>query len=237
MFDKNDLESWIKAVAEKLERECSVYMIGGGAMSFRGLKTATKDVDLIATDKKEFEALDNAILSAGFARATDLDDEFYLTALSVYEKGDSRIDMFLNEVGKMLKLSQNMKKRATLFKEYGKLKIFLASNEDIFLFKAMTPRKGDIEDCARFIREGLNYDIIYNECIEQSSENKRWYFWLFEKICEIEEQTDIAVPIKAKLLKIVKKDWSNKPDDFLASISNPEKHIKDKKFLRQLKGK
>ncbi len=123
MFDKDELESWISAVANKLERECSVYMIGGGAMSFRGLKTATKDVDLIATDKNEFEALDNAILSAGFARATDLDDEFYLTALSVYEKGDSRIDLFMNEVSKMLKLSPNMKKRATLFKEYGKLKI------------------------------------------------------------------------------------------------------------------
>lgn len=237
MFDKNELESWISSVANKLEMECSVYMIGGAAMSFRGLKTATKDIDLIATDKNEFEVLDHAILSAGFARATDLDDEFYLTALSVYEKGDSRIDVFLNEVGKMLNLSQNMKKRATLFKEYGKLKIFLASNEDIFLFKAMTPRKGDIEDCARFIREGLNYDIIYSECVEQSSENKRWHFWLFEKICEIEEQTDMDVPIKSKLLKIVKEDWSNKPGDFLATVSNPEKRIKDKKLLRQLKGK
>lgn len=237
MFDKSDLETWISTVAKKLERECSVYMIGGGAMSFLDLKTATKDVDLIVADKKEFEALDKAILSAGFARATDLEDEFYLTALSVYEKGDSRIDVFLNEVGKMLKFSSNMKKRASLFKAYGRLKIFLASNEDIFLFKAMTPRKGDIEDCARLIREGLDYDIVYNECLEQSNENKRWYFWLFEKICEIEEQTDIEVPIKAKLFKIVKKDWSNKPDDFLATVSNPEKHIKDKKFLRQFKGK
>ncbi|MEK6869680.1 MAG: DUF6036 family nucleotidyltransferase [Nanoarchaeota archaeon] len=235
MFDKNDLESWISAVAKKLESECNVYMIGGGALSFRDLKTATKDVDLVVADKKEFEALDRAIISAGFARASDLDDEFYLTALSVYEKGDSRIDVFLNEVGKMLKFSQNMKKRAALFKEYGKLKIFLASNEDIFLFKAMTPRKGDIEDCGRLIIEGLNYNIIYGECIAQSSESKRWYFWLFEKICEIEEQTGASVPIKSKLFKVVKKDWSNKPDDFLASISNPENHIKDKKLLKQLK--
>ena len=99
----------------------------------------------------------------------------------------------------------------------------------------MTPRKGDIEDCARLTREGLNYDIIYDECIGQSSEGKQWYFWLFEKICEIEEQTDTSVPIKSKLLKLVKKNWSNKPDDFLSSIKSPEKHVKDKKLLGQLK--
>ena len=121
MFDKNDLESWISAVASKLEKECDVYMIGGGVMSFRDLKAATKDIDLIVTNKDDFDALDRAILSAGFARATNLEDDFYLTALSVYEKGDSRIDVFLNEVGKMLRLSQSMKKRAVLFKEYGKL--------------------------------------------------------------------------------------------------------------------
>ena len=31
MFEKDELESWINSVANKLDRECSVYMIGGGA--------------------------------------------------------------------------------------------------------------------------------------------------------------------------------------------------------------
>jgi len=35
--------------------------------------------------------------------------------------------------------------------------------------------------------------------------------------------------------QIVKENWSNKPDDFLASTGNPEKHVKDKKLLHHLK--
>lgn len=233
MFDKNELEAWLGAVSQKLEKECGAYMIGGGAMSFRGLKKATKDVDIIVTDKKDFVALDKAITSAGFNRATNLDDEFYLTALAVYEKGNSRIDVFLNEVGKMLRLSQSMKKRATLLKEYGKLKIFLASNEDIFLFKAMTPRKGDIEDCTRLIREGLDYNTIYGECLAQSSESKRWHFWLFEKTCEIEEQEGLSIPIKSKLLDVVKKDWRHKPKDFMSGVKNLGNHL-PRKYQKEI---
>jgi hypothetical protein len=55
--------------------------------------------------------------------------------------------VFLREVGKMLCLTTEMQERAEHFTTIDKLKINLISNEDIFLFKAMTPRPGDVIDC------------------------------------------------------------------------------------------
>src|SRR3989338_6372715 len=144
MFNAEELNSWIANVGRHLDEHCSAYLIGGCAMCFKGLKPSTKDIDIIIASKKEFDAFDNAVIKAGFKRSTSMKDEFYLTALAVYEKEDSRIDVFLKEVGKMLKLTDSMKRRASHYKQESKLKVLLAANEDIFLFKAMTPRAADI---------------------------------------------------------------------------------------------
>lgn len=234
MFNKNELENWLKEIADNIDRNCTIYMIGGCAMSFKGLKPATKDVDIIVTTKNEFNALDKAIVKAGYERMTDIKQEFYITALAVYEKGDSRIDVFLNEVGKMLRFTKSMSDRASMYNELGNLKIFLASNEDIFLFKAMTPRAADIDDCDRLMRENLDFNVIYEECVAQSKENKEWYFWLYEKICEIENKNGIESPIKARLYILIKNNWNRRPTGFMKDVIQKEKHIKDKRLLEEL---
>ena len=87
MFEKEELEKWMAAISEFIAKPMTIYLIGGCAMSFKGYKAATKDVDIVLLSKTDFEALNNAILSAGFKLETDLKDEFYLTALAVYLKG------------------------------------------------------------------------------------------------------------------------------------------------------
>lgn len=64
--------------------------------------------------------VDTAMLKAGFTRETDLKDEFYLTALAVYKRGESRIDLFLHKVGQMLSFTSGMKKRSELHNTYDK---------------------------------------------------------------------------------------------------------------------
>ncbi len=235
MFSALQLESWLNEVAKALEAPCSVYLIGGCAMCFKDLKTATKDVDAIVISRQEFDTLDKAILKAGFRRNTDLKDDFYLTALAVYEKGSSRIDVFLKEVGKMLKFTSSMKQRAKLHSNAGNLKVYTASNEDIFLFKAMTPRPGDVDDCVALMRTPLNYDAIYEECMNQSSSEKKWYFWLYEKLCAIENSAGIESPIKNKVYQIVKDSWKDRPSDFMSGIQNVEVHVPDKKLAKKVK--
>ena len=235
MFNAQQLESWLNEVAKALEAPCSVYLIGGCAMCFKDLKTVTKDVDAIVTSRQEFDTLDKAILKAGFNRSTDLKDNFYLTALAVYEKGSSRIDVFLKEVGKMLRFTSSMKHRAKLHSSIGNLKVYAASSEDIFLFKAMTPRPGDVDDCIALMRTPLNYEAIVEECVSQSQGQNKWCFWLYEKLCTIENSAGIESPIKGKVYQIVKDSWKDRPSDFMSDIPNVEAHIPDKKLAEEAK--
>ncbi len=235
MFEKDHLESWLRAISAHIPESTVIYLIGGCALSFKGLKQRTKDIDIITISKSEFTILDRAMVKAGFTRETDLKDEFYLTALAVYKKDESRIDVFLNKVGQMLSFTPEMKKRSTLHNAYGKLRVYLASNEDIFLFKAMTPRVGDIFDCNMLMAQELDYNVIYAEALEQSKAENKWFFWVYEKVCAIEDYNGIIIPIKSKLFKLVKNHWQERPGDFMNDIKQLEKHIFDKKLLKDVR--
>ncbi len=237
MFNKKELDELLIKVGLHIEQPVKIYMIGGCALSFKGLKERTKDIDIIVTNKEDFDIFDRSMNKTGFQPTTDRESEFYLTALAVYQKDESRIDVFLKQVGKMLVLSKNMMKRATKYKDYGKLIVYLLSNEDIFLFKAMTSREGDIADCDRIMKEVIDYNIIYNEIMEQSKAGKKWFFWIYENLCRLENYNGIKTPIKNKVFTLVKKNWKEKPASFMEDIANIEHHISDKKLLEELKNK
>ena len=133
MFEKKELENWLFNVSRYVSKPVTIYLIGGCAMSFKGYKAATKDIDIVMLSKADFDVINSAIMEAGYKLETDLEDEFYLTALAVYLKGDSRIDLFLKKVGKMLAFTPKMAERATIDNKIGLLTVALVSNEDIFL--------------------------------------------------------------------------------------------------------
>jgi hypothetical protein len=103
----------------------------------------------------------------------------------------------------------------------------LVSSEDIFLFKSLTGREQDINDCFVFIDAGLEWDIIIQECISQHRENVKWIFWLYEQICRIEEAKDITIPKKKDIFKVCKDNWKKRPSDFMLEFHKEvvEKHI------------
>lgn len=45
LFDLNYIEKELRAVDAKLSRRITMYVIGGGAMAFQGIKAGTKDID------------------------------------------------------------------------------------------------------------------------------------------------------------------------------------------------
>ena len=256
MYTKEQLEKWLEEVGSYVTKPMNIYMIGGCALSFRGLKSVTKDIDIILTSQKDFDMFDTAIKKAGFTSMTERESEFYLTALSVYQKIDvdtrflddrsgrkglgshlrhkksdeSRIDVFLNQVGKMLRLTENMKKRSKLYKHYHNMAVYLVSNEDIFLFKAMTSREGDTLDCDRIMKKNLDYNLIYQEIVDQSINGKNWFFWVYESLCRLENYNNITIPIKNRMFALVKKHWKDRPSDFMSDVSNLEKHLPGKKL-------
>lgn len=235
MYNKFQLDTWLKDVGKEVGKPVKIYMIGGGALSFKKLKDATKDIDIIVISKEDCNTLDKAIKKAGFTLETELEDEFYLTALAVYVKDDeSRIDVFLKQVGKMLMLSDKMLRRSNFYQSYGMLDVHLVSNEDIFLFKSMSSRPGDIEDSNRLVMEGIDFDVIYDEIVEQSKAGRRWFFWFYENLCKLENFSGAVVPIKGKVFSLVKTYWKERPDDFMNEIIDLSTHIPDKKLLKEL---
>jgi len=236
MFTKDQLEELLIETGAYIEKPIKIYLIGGCALSFKGLKPATKDIDIVVMSKRDFDVFDNAMEKNGFKSMTDRENEFYLTALAVYKKDESRIDVFLKQVGKMLFLTKSMIERTKKYKDYGKMEVYLVFNEDIFLFKAMTPRQGDVIDCDRIMKENIDYDIVYNEIVEQSKEEgKRWFFWVYESLCRIENYNKLKTPIKNQVFELVRKNWKEKPDDFMEDIPNIEEHIPDEKLIKELK--
>jgi|SRR3989344_3465612 len=218
MFNKDELDGLLVNVGANIERHIDIYMIGGCALSFKGLKAATKDIDIIVANRSDFDVFDKAMDKGGFKSITDRESEFYLTALAVYVKEDSRIDVFLKQVGRMLFITPDMIKRAMKYKAYGKLTAHLLSNEDIFLFKAVASRPGDIPDCDRLIKEGLDYDVMYDEIFEQSKHGKRWFFWFYENLCLIENFNRTRVPIKNKVFSLIKMHWKERPSGFMSDV-------------------
>jgi len=237
MFNKEELDNLLVKIGSKIKKQIKIYMIGGCALSFKGLKPATKDIDIIVTSKEDFQVFNNSMRENGFESDSERESDFYATALAVYRKDESRIDVFLKQVGKMLFLSESMIKRAKEYKAYGNLIVYLVSNEDIFLFKVMTSREGDIYDCDRIMKEGIDYNVVYNEMVEQSKAGRKWFFWVYESLCRLENHNKIKTPIKNKVFALVKKYWNEKPTDFMRDIENLENHIPNKKLLKELNSK
>ena len=92
MFTKSELESLLVNVGKKVKKPISIYMIGGCALSFKGIKDRTKDIDIIVASQEDFDTFDESMRENGFQLMTERETEFYLTALAVYMKEDSRID-------------------------------------------------------------------------------------------------------------------------------------------------
>jgi hypothetical protein len=81
----------------------------------------------------------------------------------ILEKGDFRFDLFLQKVFRKISLTDEMKNRAVQILTMKHLDVFLCSNEDIFIFKSITVREGDLEDCITLAKRGINWDIILKE--------------------------------------------------------------------------
>lgn len=61
MFNKQELENLLHEVGRNIEKSLKIYMIGGCALSFKGLKESTKDIDIIVTSQEDFNVFDKSM--------------------------------------------------------------------------------------------------------------------------------------------------------------------------------
>jgi len=204
LFGKDELLAVFRRVGAALDKERTVFLLGGGAMCFRNQKPGTKDLDLVFLDAQDAEEFSKCAQKIGFAAPKHLEAEYkIMDACGILENADEfRLDVFCKTVCRALHLSKSMAERAEKFGTFGKLAVLLVSNEDVILFKAITQRAKDAEDIAAVARAAkINWNMILEECKAQSMEDG-WYGLVYNKLAEIEEKHGISAPIMNELLKL-----------------------------------
>src|SRR4030067_3312454 len=170
-FDKDYLQQEFDKTASKINQPVTLFLIGGGGLAFYGLKDATKDIDIIIDGQKELQTLTTALKSLNYKKP----DSAVITraynkmrANEILENADGfRWDIFVKKVCNALTFSNAMKTRAHEEWAKGKLKIQIASKEDIFLFKGITEREADLDDMRLLAESGLDWKTIKQECRSQ----------------------------------------------------------------------
>jgi hypothetical protein len=199
-FGLDELDGALRKIGEHLKGPVTSYLIGGCAMTFRGQKVATKDIDLVVVDEEELRQLVRAMETAGFFRVDRIGSEYeQLAAWTIMENPQKmRFDLFNEVVCRALDFSERMESRAEDYGTFSDLSIHLSSAEDIFLFKGITDRPGDLDDMSILAAGGLNWEVIRDECLAQQS-SRNWASFLVSKLEKLEDEYDIIAPITGGL--------------------------------------
>ena len=195
--DFKEIEKFFTELDNTLNTKTNVYVIGGATLLQRGMKAATKDIDLIVSTKKEFLNITEALIKLKFKTRIPGKEYAHMNLSQIFQREDFRIDLFEKEVCAKFSLSKNMIQRAEQILTLKNLNVSLCSNEDIFLFKTMTEREGDITDCISIATtQNPNWNIILKELKEQITERKQdiWITWIGERL-DILIERGIDIPI------------------------------------------
>lgn len=185
-------------------KKATIYMIGGGALMYHGHKSLTKDVDLVVDTRNEFDDVVEALMKLGFIPQIPDDKAYSRFAISqMFIRENERIDLFCRYVCSKFSLSKGMKERAVKAIEFGDLKIYACSPDDILLFKTMTERGGDMDDCLNVIaRYNVKWDVVLGEAQHQALEGQEvWITWMTVRLEDIEER-GIPIPIMDDMRKL-----------------------------------
>jgi len=209
--DFKEVEKLFKELNRAMRKKTSVYVIGGATLLKKGMKDATKDIDIVVVTKQAFLEIQSALNKIGFVLQSPGKEYAHMNLSQIFQREDFRIDLFEKEVCKKFSLSKEMIKRAEKAIELNQVTVFLCSNEDILLFKTMTERPGDIDDCISIAtKQNLNWNIILDELKRQIKQSKQdvWITWVGERLDLLAER-GIDIPIMNKLDKLREKFFSD----------------------------
>ena len=196
-FEKRHFsEDILHQIGECLDREISVYLFGGGAMVIKGYKTSTKDIDICVINPEDIDVLAKVFSTMGYKVKSS-------NEIIVYDhKEKSRIDLYKTKAGKLL-LSNTMLGRAEI-KNYGHLKVYIASDTDLLLLKIIADRPRDFDDAKKIIRKGkIRWKELIDELLWQEEKTKHHYcLVVLITLEELEKQLKVHIPYMRKLLSI-----------------------------------
>jgi len=200
LSSRDDIEAALTRVGASLTHDVSAYLIGGCAMIIYNAKVSTKDVDLVMMSEEDASAVVAALSDSDFEEATPEDETYRRlgTTIMMQDSRGTRFDIFAKTVCRKLSINDRMVSRSTRHAVYGRLTINLISPEDIFLFKSVTERTGDLDDMALLAERGLDWEVVLSECVRQSGD-VILEAYLAIRLQELEDVKGIVSPIKAAL--------------------------------------
>jgi hypothetical protein len=167
-LDEGAIRAQFQELADLLDEEVEVYLIGGGAMTLQELKNATKDIDLLVETAAERERLRQSLMAADYRFPDDLREEYEeLETAFILQNGTRRFDVFPRQVAGELMLTDTMKERSQHLFEAGPLTVRMVSVNDIFLFKSVANRADDVDDMVTLAQAGIDEVEIMAEARRQ----------------------------------------------------------------------
>ena len=186
--DAEYIDELFLKISAHITKKCDIFMIGGGALMTYGLKYLTKDIDIIVDTTDSFNAVRNSLRTERFHSKIPELEYGHLNLSDIFIKGEYRIDMFCNVVCGKLSLSEGMKRRAHLYNTYGNVNLYVCSLEDILIFKSITDRDGDLEDCENICLRKIDWKSILDEIREQISDGHGiWITYISERLNKLSE--------------------------------------------------
>ena len=170
------IKEFLKEFDSRLSASVTVYLLGGSAMTVRGLKDQTEDIDLAVGVISEFEHVHQTLTSKGFKVVDEPTESFEGVGKTVelhHEDHGFRIDLFERQIVGKVWITDRMDNRAEEFWTGRFVTVFILSDEDMFLLKAVSGgdlasgRRRDIEDMRKYAQRGLDYESILTEIDEQ----------------------------------------------------------------------
>ena len=198
-FGREYIRREFEHLSTELRTDVRTYLIGGGAMAFRNLKDATKDVDLVVRSPGECRRLLGVLDQLHYERLTDPGTEYdRLGARHCVENDDGcRIDLFDRQVANKLYFSDGMADRSLVLLKTRHLRVGLAAPEDVFLFKSVAERPEDVDDMATLVRTGLDFDVVESEIAAQVRllGGERFTTVVSESLEKLDERHGIQTPL------------------------------------------
>ncbi len=194
-------------IGDTLQNEIDVFLIGGENMRIKGIKQATKDVDIVVQDTGSYSKLLEALRKIGYrplaeSEITPTDRRLRPSGILVRD-GCPRIDVFTKVICNKLHLIKTMIRNSETSR-FGNLKLHLLSNVDVFLLKSVAGREADDVDMLEILRMTRNFDwnrVLQTLYEEEKATGRHFCFDLFDSIGFIREATDMKIPIYRNLLR------------------------------------
>ena len=162
-LEVSDLYALLESISRYMEKEVEVYALGGTALTIRGIKSSTKDVDLNVESAEQYTYLIKLFTDLGFEKTGSIR---WLT------QERFAIDVFSgsNILGTAL-LSDCLQK-SKFIRHFGKLKLYTLSLEDVIISKLARGDDRDFMDIKQvFLKEKIEMGALvhrYKETMETS---------------------------------------------------------------------